>query len=57
MNGDQLRSMLESRNMTHRQLADKLGVNRVTVTRWVNNVSAIDRFKATAINAVLNTDN
>jgi transcriptional regulator with XRE-family HTH domain len=39
MDGTELRAWRKKRDWTQRQLADKLGVNRVTVADWERNAS------------------
>lgn len=43
MTADELRRRRERLRLTQQELADRLGVHRVTVNRWENGALAIDR--------------
>ena len=52
MNGDELRQRREGLGMTQEQLANALGVNTMTVSRWERGVRSIPPHLTLALEAI-----
>jgi transcriptional regulator with XRE-family HTH domain len=52
MNGDELRQRREALGMTQEQLAQALGVNTMTVSRWERGVRSVPPHLSLALEAI-----
>lgn len=53
MTPERLREILEASGLTQRQAAERLGVNKSTLTRWLSGQCPISQANATLIKAKL----
>jgi transcriptional regulator with XRE-family HTH domain len=55
MSPEQFRELCEASGLSQQEVADMLGVDRITVWRWANGKTPIGRMQATAIRAAFKT--